>query len=91
MSKKRAIVDSVTSNFYVNDYLNPFGKNDRTEEHVVGLAELLKGNFHLTKWMRDASIVPDTIWANKPSEIIRHLNASTKNRTDSRSATRRRT
>lgn len=71
---ERAIVNSITSNIYTDECIDLYGKDDRTKEHVVELAERpKKDGFYLTKW----TINDSRASANKPSNRIYWLEVFT--------------
>lgn len=76
---KLIVVNSGVGNAYVDDWLRSFGGENKAEEHLVRLRELLnKDCFHLTKWTSNDLEVLQIISANTRPERARRLGVSFK-------------
>nr|CAK6928249.1 unnamed protein product [Fasciola hepatica] len=73
----RTVVESVSRNFYVDDYLGSFDDVESALEQFRGLTRLLEeGGFHPTKWMSNASEVLKVIPYHEKAERVRDLDGS---------------
>ena len=69
------IVDTVRSNFYVDDWLKSVRTTENSFRMYKQVTELLSlGGFHLTKWICNRSEVLDIILSSELSKELHNIN-----------------
>ena len=74
LEHSQAVVDSVQSSFYVDDYLHSVGNTEEAINVIKEMGSLLqKGGFKITKWLSNSQLVMSTVPDNRKADSMLNI------------------